>query len=487
MDVGISTLTTTYEEIHALVNAQRFAMDLLLSEIDALNSKMIWYRAQSDALAQKEADLRERLVSQQEQLKLFPEEVREAAAGGAAGNTAAAQVGALLAEKTVYQMLEHKVQRRFRRIVRDHAGLARLRNQDMRDPEIRAKAEATISPDAVAAKKNIVRQAVAEVEEGIRGDARRGIREHLYGTMKTFAHNPRGMLNSLMFNFVLLGRAGTGKSQVATVMARWFFAVGIFVTDRVHVITRSDLVAGYVGQSAPKTRARVYSALEGVILLDEAYSLLSCEYKEPGDPGSGVSKRDQFGLESIDQLTEMLTSLKGKVCVIVAGYEKEMRACFLEANSGLDRRFPNKWVLGRFSRDDLRQLLTSQLQRIDNTSAFWFQSGRQMFTSKQGHRVEDFITLVQPLLYALDAMDALTAQAGDTDILANLFYNALALGQGELTERDLVDVVNGFLTDAKNNTTFRVVQVAEDEVLIELAEGEERVIDVREPDSPGLG
>ena len=92
-------------------------------------------------------------------------------------------------------------------------------------------------------------------------------------------------------------------------------------------VTRADLVAKYVGQTAPLTMSVIRSALGGVLFIDEAYSL----YR---------GRDDSFGLEAIDTLVKAMEDNRDDLIVILAGYKKEM-AAFLEANSGLKSRFPN--------------------------------------------------------------------------------------------------------------------------------------------------
>ena len=104
-------------------------------------------------------------------------------------------------------------------------------------------------------------------------------------------------------------------------------AIGALSQGQLLEVTRADLVAQYVGQTAPLTMSVIRSALGGVLFIDEAYSL----YR---------GKDDSFGLEAIDTLVKAMEDNRDNLIVILAGYKKEM-AGFLEANSGLKSRFPN--------------------------------------------------------------------------------------------------------------------------------------------------
>jgi AAA+ superfamily predicted ATPase len=116
------------------------------------------------------------------------------------------------------------------------------------------------------------------------------------------------------------------------------------------------LVAGYVGQTAIKTRERVNQALGGVLFIDEAYAL-SNQSKD--------NESKDFGQEAIDELVEALTAHLGEFSCIVAGYPDDMEQ-FLEANEGLRRRFPqlNAIQLDNYNDKELKQIFLSQLDNI---------------------------------------------------------------------------------------------------------------------------
>ena len=134
---------------------------------------------------------------------------------------------------------------------------------------------------------------------------------------------------------VIYGPPGTGKTETAKIMGSIFSNLGILKRKKFKKATRADLIAGYLGQTAMKTRDMIKECLGGVLFIDEAYAL--------GNP----EKRDSFAKECIDTLCEGLSDHKEEIMVIIAGYEEELKNCFFSYNQGLDSRFT--W---RFSTDD---------------------------------------------------------------------------------------------------------------------------------------
>lgn len=132
---------------------------------------------------------------------------------------------------------------------------------------------------------------------------------------------------SVSMHMIFTGNPGTGKTTIARLLSRYMKAIGALSVGQLVEVTRADLVAQYVGQTAPLTMSVIKSAMGGVLFIDEAYSL----YR---------GKDDSFGLEAIDTLVKAMEDNRDNLIVILAGYKKEM-ASFLEANSGLKSRFPN--------------------------------------------------------------------------------------------------------------------------------------------------
>lgn len=162
--------------------------------------------------------------------------------------------------------------------------------------------------------------------------------------------------NDDYMHICLYGPPGTGKTEVAKIIGDIFSKIGILKKNTFKKVVRSDLIAGYLGQTAIKTKKVITEAIGGVLFIDEAYSL--------GHP----NKDDSFSKECIDTLCESLSDHKKDLIVIIAGYENEMRECFFRMNSGLESRFTWKYKIDNYKHDEMYKIFESKIDLLDGWS-----------------------------------------------------------------------------------------------------------------------
>jgi SpoVK/Ycf46/Vps4 family AAA+-type ATPase len=157
---------------------------------------------------------------------------------------------------------------------------------------------------------------------------------------------------ALSQHMVFTGPPGVGKTEVARVIGEIFRALRVLRKGHIVETDRAGLVAGYVGQTATKTLDKCREALDGVLFIDEAYTLAA---------GTGGGGHD-FGKESIDTLLKFMEDNRDRIIVIVAGYPNEMRR-FIESNPGLSSRFTKTVNFPGYGASDLCEILRRMAAR----------------------------------------------------------------------------------------------------------------------------
>ena len=185
-------------------------------------------------------------------------------------------------------------------------------------------------------------------------------------------HKDGNRKNNDFMHTVIYGPPGTGKTEVAKLMGKIFSKMGVLSKNVFKKAVRADLIAGYLGQTAIKTKDMVKDCLGGVLFIDEAYAL--------GNP----EKRDSFAKECIDTLCEALSDHKDNLMVIIAGYEEELKSCFFDYNQGLDSRFTWRFKTTDYNAEELKAIFEKKVKDVkwdfkEDIPTAWFEGKKEYF------------------------------------------------------------------------------------------------------------
>jgi len=188
---------------------------------------------------------------------------------------------------------------------------------------------------------------------------------------------------------VITGPPGTGKTEIAKIIGAMYSKIGILKKNFFKKVTRSDLVAGYLGQTAIKTKKVIDECLGGVLFIDEAYAL------------ANFSDNDSYSKECVDTLCEALSDHKDNLMVIIAGYEEELDKNFFPANRGLESRFIWRFNMDDYNAKEMMEIFKKKV--IENEWSFfdesqikerWFSDKKQDFKNF-GRDMELLLTYVK--------------------------------------------------------------------------------------------
>ena len=204
-------------------------------------------------------------------------------------------------------------------------------------------------------------------------------------------HNVKDRINKLRRNihigghasepghYIFAGNPGTGKTTVARLLGDLLCEAGVLRRGHVVEVSREDLVSVHVGATAPKTKAVIERALDGVLFIDEAYRLV--------DGGEGNS--NNFGQEAIDTLVAAMENNRGRLCVICAGYTEPMEE-FMQSNPGLKSRFTEVIQFNDYNADELLDILKSFAGNDNILEEDFMRKSKEIFEYWTTRKTKDF-------------------------------------------------------------------------------------------------
>ena len=207
------------------------------------------------------------------------------------------------------------------------------------------------------------------------------IEQLLYFLQKMHVNNEN---NQDYKHTVIYGPPGTGKTEIAELIGKMYSKIGILENHIFKKVNRSDLVGGYLGQTALKTRDVIKDCLGGCLFIDEVYSL-----------GSD----DSYSQECINILNESLSVHKNNLMVIIAGYEQDVKEKFFTMNKGLESRFIWRFTISPYNYDELYKMFLLKVSNIswnldDNITSKWFEKNYDYFKS-YGRDIENLLSYIK--------------------------------------------------------------------------------------------
>ena len=161
-------------------------------------------------------------------------------------------------------------------------------------------------------------------------------------------------VSNLTFHMVFTGPPGTGKTTIARYIGKLLYELKLLRKDKLIEVDRSQLVGTHIGDTARIVQDKVKDALDGVLFIDEAYTLAG--------GGGTTGKTDPFGQEAIDTLLKLMEDHRDRLVVVFAGYTTEMRR-FVDSNPGLQSRISRTIEFPSYGADELYSIFESLISK----------------------------------------------------------------------------------------------------------------------------
>ena len=179
-------------------------------------------------------------------------------------------------------------------------------------------------------------------------------------------------------HLAFMGNPGTGKTTVARIIGHLYYKLGLLSKGHFVEVSRTDLIAGYQGQTALKVKKVIEKALGGVLFIDEAYSITENE------------NSDSYGRECLTELTKALEDYRDNLVVIVAGYTEPMKH-FFDSNPGLKSRFNTFIIFDDYNEEELFEIFEKMCKQDDYELAWEVvEKMKNIFVEKINDDVKNF-------------------------------------------------------------------------------------------------
>jgi len=190
----------------------------------------------------------------------------------------------------------------------------------------------------------------------------------------------RGLLGGHFMHLLIQGPPGVGKTTIAHIVYNIWQAIGLVLPGKMFLVTKADLTSGYLGQSVKKTRSLIDRARGGVIVLDEAYSLVSS------------ADVDSYGVEVLAEIVNSMSNPADSAVFFFCGYKKAIEQNLFAANRGLKRRFGSTFTLELPNALQMFEIFCFQLneqkwklsKRDAENTKLWFNKQHSVFMNAAG-------------------------------------------------------------------------------------------------------